>query len=132
MAKFTKLNIGDSVASGGGRVFKKLSVESEVVDDELVGTWVFNDTVNGIGLPAVQTIYNVNFTTNNAIYNQIGFMEGNRLKIEDLAYNSTSVYNSTDGWIGEAYKTITITSKLSEVSDGDDLLAWLKANATKQ
>lgn len=25
MAKFTKLNIGDSVASGGGRVFKKLS-----------------------------------------------------------------------------------------------------------
>ena len=26
MAKFTKLNIGDSVASGGGRVFKKLSM----------------------------------------------------------------------------------------------------------
>lgn len=29
MAKFTKLNIGDIVASSGGRVWKKLSVESE-------------------------------------------------------------------------------------------------------
>lgn len=28
MAKFTKLNIGDTVASGGGRVWKKLSAES--------------------------------------------------------------------------------------------------------
>lgn len=28
MAKFTKLNIGDSVASSGGRVWKKLSTES--------------------------------------------------------------------------------------------------------
>lgn len=28
MTKFTKLNIGDSVASSGGRVWKKLSAES--------------------------------------------------------------------------------------------------------
>lgn len=28
MAKFTKLNIGDTVASSGGRVWKKLSAES--------------------------------------------------------------------------------------------------------
>lgn len=28
MAKFTKLNIGDTVASGSGRAWKKLSVES--------------------------------------------------------------------------------------------------------
>lgn len=42
MAKFTKLNIGDAVASSGGRVWKKLSAESAVVDDELVGTWTFN------------------------------------------------------------------------------------------
>lgn len=37
-----------------------------------------------------------------------------------------------DGWLNEEYKTITITSKLSEVTNGDALLAWLQANATKQ
>lgn len=111
-----------------------LSIADEYVEeteDELAGTWVFNDTVNGIGLPATQTIYNVNFTTNNTAYNQIKFIEDTRLRIEDLGYNNTSVYNNTDGWAGEAYKTITITSKLSEVADGS-ILDWLKANATKQ
>lgn len=28
-----------------------------------------------------------------------------------------------DGWLNEEYKTITITSKLSEVTNGDALLA---------
>jgi len=35
-------------------------------------------------------------------------------------------------WINEAYKTINITSKLSEVENGSTLLTWLQANATKQ
>lgn len=100
-------------------------------EDELAGTWVLNDTVNGIGLPGEQIIYNVNFASNNVTYNQIKLMEGNRLRIEDLAYNNTSVYNRTDGWVGEAYKTITITSKLSEFDD-PTFIAWLQANATKQ
>ena len=37
--------------------------------------------------------------------------------------------SSADGLL---LRTLTITSKLSEVTDGDVLLAWLKVNATKQ
>lgn len=42
MAKLTKLNIGDSVASGGGRVWKKLS---DKAPEDFVGTWVLNETL---------------------------------------------------------------------------------------
>lgn len=105
------------------------TLEEIATTDELAGTWVFNDIVEGIGLPDEQIIYNVNFASNNVTYNQINFMEGNRLRI-DLAYNDTYVYNATDGWYGEAYKTITITSKLSEFDD-PTFIAWLNANATK-
>lgn len=107
-------------------------IKEAVTEDELAGTWVFNNAVNGIGLMAEQTTYNVSFISNNVTYNQISFMEGIRLKIEDLAYNVTSVYNSTDGWRSEVYKAINITSNLSEVTNGSALLDWLKANATKQ
>lgn len=37
--------------------------------------------------------------------------------------------NSANGIL---LRTFTITSKLSEVTNGDELLAWLRANATKQ
>ena len=52
---------------------------------------------------------------------------------ETMFYGGTKVYDSDDGlWVDNAYKTITITSKLSEVTNGQALLTWLKANATKQ
>ena len=62
---------------------------------------------------------------------------------ETLVYeNSTlTVYTSQDfddedttsnRWRNENFKTITITSKLSKVANGDALLALLQANATKQ
>ena len=47
-----------------------------------------------------------------------------------MAFITTIAESNT--WKDEAYKTITITSKLSEVTDGDTFLAWLQANATKQ
>lgn len=43
MSKFTKLNIGDAVASSGGRVWKKLSVEPPIDYNTIVGTWVINE-----------------------------------------------------------------------------------------
>lgn len=49
------------------------------------------------------------------------------------------ISNSSIGFLGwnvseqtTKNKTITITSKLSEVTNGEQLLAWLQANATKQ
>lgn len=45
MAKFTKLNIGDAVASSGGRVWKKLSAESAEEVKDPIGTWLVKETI---------------------------------------------------------------------------------------
>lgn len=101
--------------------------------DELAGTWVFNDTID-IGSSGQG--FAINFTSNNVQYN--GFDLAGNEKPKYLAYGSTTsnvggtVYDASAGWVDEAYKTITITSKLSEVTKGDTLLTWLQANATKQ
>ena len=102
----------------------------EPTTDELAGTWVFNDTVD-----VISSMVSVNFIDlNKKQFNGIspsgvtmyyGFLNGDGSQDGLLAYNAS-------GWVNEAYKTITITSKLSEVSNGDTLLAWLQANATKQ
>lgn len=137
MAKFTKLNIDDSVASSGGRVWKKLSAESAEVQDELQGTWVFNVFVS----TNAEREFLFNFTSNGVDY--YGLKTYIDLSKSYMAYKKSNgvysdVYNFNEDmggpetWTNDAYKTISITSKLSEVSDGDDLLSWLKANATKQ
>jgi hypothetical protein len=135
MAKFTKLNIGDTVASGGGRVLKKLSAESAVVEDELAGTWLFNDTLAWEDFGS----HNVNFTSNSKTFTSISYgTDPDYMDSAALVYanDSETVYaynfEYTNEWSNEAYKTITITSTLAEVTNGDELLTWLKANATKQ
>ena len=45
MAKFTKLNIGDIVASSGGRVWTRLSTGSAEPQDELAGTWFIKEVL---------------------------------------------------------------------------------------
>ena len=45
MAKFTKLNIGDAVASSGGRVWKKLSAESAEEVKDPIGTWLVKEAI---------------------------------------------------------------------------------------
>lgn len=99
--------------------------------DELAGTWVFNDTID---IGSREQRFAINFTSNNTQYDDF-YLAGNE-KPKYLSYGSTTVggtvYGDSDGWTNEAYKTIIITSKLSEVTNGDTLLAWLQANATKQ
>lgn len=112
-----------------------LSIADEYVEeseDELAGTWVFDDypsfTVAGLS-------YSVDFTSNRNTYNVLRHDEDSGgLGMVALYYGSTEVFNPDMGgeWINEAYKTINITSKLSEVTNGSTLLTWLKANATKQ
>ena len=128
---FTKLNIGDNVASGGGRVFKKLSTES-AAEDSIVGTWVFN------GHPSTEYMANwfsVEFTSNNENFiamsdkrSQTSSIHDGNLKYFKTATSYVTVINGgTEEWI-EAYKTITI---LTEPTNAE-FIAWLKANATKQ
>lgn len=177
MAKFTKLNIGDSVASGGGRVWKKLSAESAEVQDELQGTWVLNETLNYYTPPI-----NFNVSGNFNTVNSSGDIISKELKVISLYKYSSSYFACTIGTVaqgvnvagqdrfvfydaktsiagvnyskgkidgysseygsfysnvvassekGISLRTFTITSKLAEVVDGDILLGWLKANATK-
>ena len=115
-----------------------LSIATEEVEetiDELAGTWIFKTSPN----LASSKSWLLDFVSNgrNCI----------RLSISSLGYiyymfegesSNTTVYANTgvitSGWnySNSAYKTITITSKLSEVTDGTTLLTWLKANATKQ
>ncbi len=91
--------------------------------DELAGTWVFNNTINASG----NLWFNLDFSCDGKQGNGINTDEG------WLNYNGIAapVYTGS-GWENEAYKTITITSKLSEVTNGNELLAWLQANAVKQ
>jgi hypothetical protein len=104
-----------------------------VAEDELTGTWVFNDGPN-IGL-ANNVSYNLNFNSNNTQYSTLAYHTNND-DISVLKYDTDEVaygmFGVVDSWQRDAWKTITITSKLSEVTNGEALLTWLKANATKQ
>ena len=102
--------------------------------DELAGTWVFNDYVN------IDTnfSYTLSFISNNIEFSRIvgQNLEDPFIKMITLSYaqNAGPLTNAfyNESWGNIAYKTITITSKLSEVSNASELLAWLQANATKQ
>ena len=122
--------------NGNGRPQVKAIVAE--TEDALAGTWVFNDTLDYNSFVEVtsQTSIEFNFTSNGNDYFGITTdFKPNGLKyiITPGTSDLESVYvASTNTWTNEAYKTITITSKLSEVTDGETLLAWLQANATKQ
>lgn len=100
--------------------------------DQLAGTWVFNEALNTTTLA---TTY-VNFTSNGKTCSSIQRSYSDRpFAINDMFYNfdgvDRNVYN-LGIWVNAGYKTIVITSKLSEVTAGEMLLAWLQANGTKQ
>ena len=141
--KFTKLYLGILVHTVGSRVFRKLTTEQPVVEDELQGTWVLNATPQGVGIPSDTSVYSLDFTTNGQQGFTISTTEGNRLKITDITYNlvtslvplpvqnDVTVYNGSS-WSNDNYRTIQINSKLEEVTNGASLLDWLTINATKQ
>ena len=77
----------------------------------------------------------VNFNSNNMEFLGIGFDDAGivAVRAREAYYGEDNPFMGiSKGWQNEVYKTITITSKLSEVTDGDTLLTWLQANATKQ
>lgn len=107
--------------------------------DALAGTWVFNDEPNIESDLFLYKNYQLSFISNNKNFINIlyygsdinSYLQYSAVEsINVYAYNSDAGYSV--GWTDEAYKTINIISKLSEVTNGDQLLAWLQANATKQ
>lgn len=104
-------------------------VMQEEIADPLAGTWVLNDTLK-FGVNSWN--YNLSFRSSNIDYSSLTYTFVNPINAY-LSYDSDTVYlTDTLSWQDESYKTITITSKLSEVTNGDTLLAWLQTNATKQ
>jgi hypothetical protein len=104
-------------------------------EDELAGTWVFNTSHLGLEFDwGVSYSWNVNFNSNNNDYNTltVGQYDDPDLALPSyLKYGDDYAMNYNE-WTSDAYKTIAITSKLAEVENGAELLAYLKANATKQ
>ena len=108
----------------------EIGTVENVTEDALAGTWAFNDVIT---LDSAQS-FNLVFIS--------GGIQGTLISIEktfgtfSLYYtweNSNVTQAFTGGqWTDTTYKTINITSKLSEVTNGEELLTWLQANATKQ
>lgn len=162
MAKFTKLNIGDAVASSGGRVWKKLLTQLANVKDDLAGIWRINAsplkvlntlagtyTVSGAfnayssstgfpystaiksisiktsTFPALEVVGSSTYTLINRYYDSGGTVHGTDTSNKSFSISSTSTN-------GKQLRLLVITSKLSEVTNGEKLLEWLQTNATKE
>ena len=136
---FKKLFLGDTVATSGTKVFKKLTTE-EPQDDSIVGTWVFNQPWYA---PSSYGKFNINFdiyfsyndshyagTKLCVGYNNGGFISG------DSAENRFSVNDSISGyWVnfsGTSSYQLTLVIHGGSDIDNVNLKTWLKANATKQ
>lgn len=97
----------------------------------LKGIWVFNDNPS---LSFSSRYFDVNFTSNNSSYTQIGFDEDSATYgVISLYYNSQEAYtygSYMDGWINAAYKTVDFGT--TEQTVDDTFYTWLTANATQQ
>lgn len=114
----------------GGVLYRKKAVEG----GSLLGTWVFNDTID----ISTEKEFIVTFTVSNPSFN------GKRMQIHTsfnpdgigLVYYgsvtegtpSAPAYNGT--WGNEGYKTIQITD-ISALTNEAEFTSWLTANATQ-
>lgn len=120
--------------------------------DELAGTWLFNETISkenfggkngtvadlGVDAAAYRG-YKVSYSIapEGDQYNKsYEYLLANK-SVEMIGYyntetNSAGGFYQNGAFTRSVFRTINVYSKLSEVEDGDVLLAWLKANAVKQ
>lgn len=107
-----------------------LSIATEEVEDELAGTWMFNNTVN---IPESVQDWTINFQCNGVQYTLLSAHNIQlSMPIVAILYDGENVYEPSTGWYEQYYRTVVISSKLSEVTNGTALLTWLQANATKK
>lgn len=97
------------------------------VTDELLGTWVFNDS-----LTAGDSWGTVLITFDNSL-SPVGYSSEMNYANSSLYYGNVTIVNRAYGsgtWQG-TYQTITITDT-SNLTNREAFTTWLKANATKQ
>lgn len=108
--------------------------------DELAGTWVFNGNPSLASLYNTVKKYDLKFTSNGIEFSglSVSWFFGNGGEGYEMYYKGDTSYQAyrdhwySGGWKDAAFKTITITSLLAEVENGNTLLSWLKNSATKQ
>lgn len=108
----------DFVQTPDGTLYRKKAVEGS----SLLGTWVFNDTID----ISKKVYFLVSFTSNQKSYTTISKEMGSPSDL--LTYGGDKVYNGS--WVNSAYKTIQITDT-SSLTNGAEFRSWLTANATK-
>jgi hypothetical protein len=103
--------------------------------DELAGTWVFNDvlvSVNDEDFEA-DVIFKSTYQNKVWMFDLFGCnTSGGKPRLIKYISGGLNlfVYDS-DGWDNANHKTITVRSSLAASTNGDKLLAFLQANATK-
>lgn len=134
----TSLQVGSTVYNipQGGAVEYATDEEIDALfeaaepQDELIGTWVFNDNIS-----SENTVrFSFSFTCNNVLYKGIQIDHsrlGDEVYYIDTNDDMTFVYDVRGTWSGTAYKTIQITD-ISALTNREEFETWLKANATKQ
>ena len=87
-------------------------------------TWLLNDFNGNLTASAIDV--SISFVSNQNNYNRFRCVKSNPINT-GIYYDDTQIWNSTDDYISEAYRTITFAT-----APTGELLTWLQANGTKQ
>lgn len=115
----------------GGVLYRKKAVEG----GNLLGTWVFNDTLS-ITDNDLATFF-IGFSSAGETFNEIVLNKNkDAFQMKYLSTGSTHLawsvdYPDNNGWWNVSYKTIQITD-ISALTNEAEFTSWLTANATKQ
>lgn len=93
-------------------------------DNELLGTWVFNDSIESLR----SATFNIRFESKSTKYNTIEWQSFDMLYKIDY---SETIVCSRGVWTDNAYKTIKITD-IQNLTNKMEFWNFLKQNATKQ
>lgn len=103
--------------------------------DELAGTWVFNDVLVSVNDEDFEADVIFKSTYQNKVWMFDSFdcntSGGKPSLIEYISGGLNLFVYDSDGWYNANHKTITVRSSLAASTNGDKLLAFLQANATK-
>lgn len=88
-------------------------------------TWVIKEEPT-MPIASAYFEYAVAFVSNGETFSRF-YLGGKRQDYFGLYYGNKYIYNPVEGWINQAYRTITF-----EEEPTGDLLTWLQANAVQQ
>ena len=136
MSKILKrLYLGDVVKSFGTKQLRKLTTEKQEPTESIIGTWVFNDIINKPETP----FYLFTPITSYLEYGYATYTEMIGMDVGSTNfYLTVSVGNSNYNWVCYSFSNNQVnnswnrTLTFTENVDNENLLTWLKANATKQ